>query len=73
MVRALNTISGQIADVPPKILLHPKFKDILEVVDEERKPYAPALYQSGTKAEKAEKRTAFWSEQEDTNSIEDDE
>jgi hypothetical protein len=74
MVRALNTISGQISDVPPKILLHPKFKDILEVVDEDRKPYAPVLYQSGTKAEKAEKRKTFWSEQvEDENSIEDDE
>lgn len=72
MVRALNTISGQISDVPPKILLHPKFKDILEVVDEDRKPYAPALYQSGTKAEKAEMRSAFESMKEDTNSIEDD-
>ena len=74
MVRALNTISGQISDVPPKILLHPKFKDILEVVDEDRKPYAPELYQSGTKAEKAEQRKSFWAAKvEDENSIEDEE
>lgn len=74
MVRALNTISGQISDVPPKILLHPTFKDILVVVDEDRKPYAPELYQSGTKAEKEEKKSKLFSKKvEDENSIEDDE
>lgn len=53
MVFARNTISGQVADIPPKILLHPKFKDILEVVDEGTKPYVPELFHSGTKAERA--------------------
>jgi hypothetical protein len=73
MVRALNTVSGQISDVPPKILLHPTFKDILVVVDEDRKPYAPELYQSGTKAEKEEKNSKlFFKKVEDENSIEDD-
>ena len=33
MVLALNKISGQIADVSPKLLEHPKFKDVLEVVE----------------------------------------
>jgi hypothetical protein len=74
MVRALNTVSGQISDVPPKILLHPNFKDILVVVDEERKPYAPELYQSGTKVEKEEKKSKLFSlKVEDENSIEDEE
>jgi hypothetical protein len=52
MVRALNTISGQISDVSPKTLLHPTFKDILIVVDEDRKPYEPKLYKGGTVEEK---------------------
>ncbi len=52
MVRALNTVSGQISDVPPKILLHPKFRDILVVVDEDAKPHAPELYKPGTVEEK---------------------
>ena len=74
MVRALNTVSGQISDVPPKILLHPTFKDILVVVDEDRKPYAPELYQSGTKAEKEEKKSKLFArkaEDEDSNEDED--
>jgi hypothetical protein len=56
MVLARNTISGQIADVSPKILEHPKFKDILEVVDGDAKPYVAALYKPGTKQEKAASR-----------------
>lgn len=56
MVLARNTISGQIADVSPKTLEHPKFKDILEVVDEGAKPYVAALYKPGTKQEKAASR-----------------
>lgn len=56
MVLALNTISGQIADVSPKLLEHPKFKDVLEVVDADAKPYAPELYKSGTKKEKAARK-----------------
>ena len=57
MVLARNTISGQIADVSPKTLQHPKFKDILEVVDADAKPYVAALYKPGTKQEKAASRS----------------
>ena len=56
MVMVRNTISGNIADVSPKMLLHPKFKDILEVVDANAKPYIPEMYEPGTKSEKAKKR-----------------
>ena len=57
MVLARNTISGQISDVSPKMLAHPKFKDILEIVSEDAKPYIPEMYAPGTKSEKATKRT----------------
>jgi len=56
MVLALNTISGQISDVSPKMLKHPKFKDILEVVEEDAKPYVPEMYKQGTKQEKSAMR-----------------
>jgi hypothetical protein len=59
MVLALNTISGQIADVSPKMLQHPKFKDILEVVDEGSKPYVAELYKGGSKKEKAARKPKF--------------
>jgi len=57
MVLALNTISGQIADVAPKMLEHPKFKNILEVVEADAKPYVAELYKGGTKTEKATKKS----------------
>jgi hypothetical protein len=57
MVLALNTVSGQVADVSPKMLLHPKFKDILEVVEPGQKPYVAEMFMSGTKQERAEKKT----------------
>ena len=57
MVLALNTISGQIADVSPKLLEHPKFKDVLQVVEPDAKPYVAELYKGGTKTEKAAKKT----------------
>lgn len=57
MVLALNTISGQIADVSPKLLEHPKFKDVLEVVEADSKPYVAELYKSGTKQEKATRKS----------------
>lgn len=56
MVLARNTISGQISDVSPKMLAHPKFKDILEVVSDNAKPYIAEMYEPGTKTEKAAKR-----------------
>lgn len=52
MVRALNTVSGQIADVSPKTLQHPHFSKFLVPVDEDSKPYAPELYKGGTVEEK---------------------
>lgn len=58
MVLALNTVSGQIADVSPKMLLHPQFKDILVPVDENAKPYNSAMYKPGTVEEKMEERSA---------------
>lgn len=57
MVLALNTVSGQIADVKPKMLVHPKFKDILVPVDENAKPYNSAMYKPGTVTEKIEQRS----------------
>jgi hypothetical protein len=57
MVLALNTVSGQIADVKPKMLVHPKFKDILVPVDENAKPYNSAMYKPGTVQEKIEQRS----------------
>jgi len=59
MVLALNTISGQIADVSPKMLQHPKFKDVLQVVDAEAKPYVAELYKGGSKKEKAARKPKF--------------
>lgn len=56
MVLARNTISGQISDVSPKMLVHPKFKDILEVVSDNAKPYIPEMYAPGTKTEKKARR-----------------
>lgn len=56
MVLALNTISGQIADVSPKMLEHPKFKDVLEVVNVDAKPYVAELYKGGSKKEKAARK-----------------
>ena len=56
MVLARNTVSGQIADVSPKMLLHPKFADVLEVVEDDAKPYAAELYKPGTKQEKKSAR-----------------
>ena len=57
MVLALNTVSGQIADVSPKTLLHPKFKDILVPVDAGKKPYNPVMYKPGTVRDKEELRS----------------
>ncbi len=56
MVLALNTVSGKIADVSPKMLEHPTFKDVLVPVEEGTKPYNPHMYRPGTVEEKAEER-----------------
>jgi hypothetical protein len=56
MVLALNTVSGKIADVSPKMLEHPAFKDVLVPVEEGTKPYNPEMYKPGTVEEKAEER-----------------
>lgn len=60
MVLARNTVSGQIADVSPKMLRHPAFKDYLEVVDQGAKPYLPEMYSGGTKQEREEKRSSLF-------------
>jgi len=57
MVLALHTVSGQVADVSPKMLEHPHFKNYLVPVEEGRKPFHPDMYKGGTVEEKA--RTGF--------------
>lgn len=64
MVLARNTISGQIADLSPKILQHPKFQDVLEVVEADAKPYVAELYKPKTKAAKKSARVAVEAEAE---------
>jgi hypothetical protein len=54
MVLALHTVSGQIADVSPKMMQHPHFKNYLIPVEDGRKPYAPKMYKGGTVEEKTE-------------------
>jgi hypothetical protein len=77
MVLALNTVSGQIADIPPKMLLHPKFRDILVPVDENAKPYNSAMYKPGTVTEKIEQNPtssvfSFFKKEEATEVVEQD-
>lgn len=43
-VKALNTISGQVASVPAKYLTHPVFGKHLVEVDEQQKPYKAGFY-----------------------------
>ncbi len=38
------------------MLEHPKFKDVLQVVDAEAKPYVAELYKGGSKKEKAARK-----------------
>jgi hypothetical protein len=66
MVLALNTVSGQIADVSPKTLLHPKFKDILVPVDAGKKPYNSVMYKPGTVEDKEELRSGFFAKKKET-------
>jgi|SaaInl1SG_22_DNA_1037389.scaffolds.fasta_scaffold01294_4 hypothetical protein len=56
MVLALNTVSGQVSDVPPKMLVHPHFGKYLVPVEEGTKSYNPEMYTGGTVEEKAEQR-----------------
>lgn len=53
MVYARNTLSGQIADVSPKLLEHPVFGQVLELVDADAKPFVAELHKPSTKQEKA--------------------
>lgn len=57
MVLALHTVSGQVADVSPKMLEHPHFKNYLVPVEDGRKPFNADLYKGGTVEEKA--KTGF--------------
>lgn len=57
MVLALNTVSGQVADVSPKLLAHPHFSKYLVPVEDGQKPYLKEMYKSGTVEEKQEQRS----------------
>jgi hypothetical protein len=54
MVLAMNTVSGQIADVSPKMLLHPQFSKYLVPVENGTKPYIAEMYHGGTVEEKVQ-------------------
>ena len=60
MVLALNTVSGQIADISPKMLLHPQLKDILVPVEAGTKPYLAEMYRGGTVEEKIQSATPLF-------------
>lgn len=75
MVLALNTVSGKIADVSPKMLVHPTFKNILVPVEEGTKPYNSELYRPGTVEEKVEERVSksfFGLKKKDANDLADE-
>ena len=58
-VKAINTISGQVAPVLKKIVDHPILgKNLVEVVDD-AKSYAPELYKPKTVKEFTEKPRRF--------------
>jgi hypothetical protein len=60
MVLALNTVSGKIADVSPKMLAHPKFKDVLVPVKDDAKPFNTVMYKPGTVEEKVEQNSGLF-------------
>jgi hypothetical protein len=55
-VKALDTISGQVATVRERIATHPILGQNLVIVDEDQKPYAPGFYQPKTVEEYVETR-----------------
>jgi hypothetical protein len=57
MVLALNTVSGRVSDVAPKLLVHPHFGKYLIPVEDGRKSYNPEMYKPGTVEEKLEMRS----------------
>ena len=61
MVLALNTVSGQVADVSPKLLAHPHFSKYLVPVEDGQKPYLKDMYHPGTVEEKVEQRSGWLS------------
>jgi hypothetical protein len=61
MVLALNSVSGQIADVSPKMLLHPTFGKYLIPVDPGTKPYLAEMYRGGTVEEKIQSNKVTFS------------
>ena len=56
MVLALNTVSGQVSDVSPKMLKHPHFSQYLIPVEDGTKSYNAEMYKGGTVEEKIEQR-----------------
>jgi len=57
MVLALNTVSGQVSDVSPKMLVHPHFGKYLVAVEEGTKSYHPEMYKGGTVEEKVAQKS----------------
>jgi hypothetical protein len=57
MVLALNTVSGQVSDVPPKLLVHPHFSKYLVEVEQGTKSYNPEMYHSGSVEEKVAEKS----------------
>jgi len=45
MIKVINTLSGQTALVPEKVLKHPVLGKNLVVVDDEQKSYIPGMYE----------------------------
>ena len=57
MVLALNTVSGQVSDVSPKMLVHPHFGQYLVAVKDGAKPYLPEMYKGGTVEQKVAQKS----------------
>ena len=58
-VRALHTVSGQVADLPKRIVDHPILGKYLTAVADDAKSYAPELYKPKTVEEFTEKPRRF--------------
>ena len=54
-VKAIHTISGQVATLPVKLVNHPILGKYLTEVDDDAKSYAPELYKPKDAEEFAEK------------------
>jgi len=71
-VKALHTISGQVAYVPERIVNHPVLGKHLVAVDADAKSYAPELYKAKTVDEFTSKPRRGRKRTEDNPVIEDE-